>query len=129
MVTLTEEMKRDIVRDYADRTMPMRDLEGKYGIPRAQIAKIAVEAGAEPRRAKAWGKRIGHKRRICPKCHEVININGARFCYVCGTDVRSETDILTERLEKVISYVRYLPENLRDEVRDTILAAINVITK
>ena len=124
---LTEETKRAIFEDYNDHSKPTRDIAAKYGIDRVTVSRIAVEMGATPRRPNAYGKRGGVKKTVCPNCHKTTDVKGARFCCFCGSDIRTEKEILCEKIDKVISYVRFLPENMRDEVRDVMLAAIKEI--
>lgn len=124
---LTEDTKRRLLEDYNDHSKPTREIAEKYGIDRTTLARIAVEMGATPRRPNAYGKRGGGKNTVCPKCHKTIDVKGARFCCFCGSDIRTEKEILCEKIEKVISYVRFLPENMRDETRDVMLAAIKEI--
>lgn len=124
---MTEETKREILRDYNDPKNTVKSISEKYGIARAAVAKIAVELGASPRREKLYGKRRGVKSKICPKCKRVVDVKGARFCYHCGADVRSEKEILVERNEQLLKIVTYLPANTRDEFRDVIIANIEAL--
>ncbi len=124
---MTEETKRDILRDYNDPANTVKDISEVYGISRAAVAKIAVEMGATPRRKKAYGKRNGVKNKICPKCKKVVEVKGARFCYHCGADVRSGNEILIERNEQLLNNILELPANMRDEFRDVLLANIEAL--
>ena len=54
---ITKEMETDILRDYNNRNMSMREIESKYHTPRSKIAKFCVEHGAEPRRPQTFGKK------------------------------------------------------------------------
>ena len=124
---LTEETKRELLEDYNDHSKLTRDIAAKYGIDRTTLVHIAVEMGATPRRPNSYGKRGGVKKTVCPKCHKTIDVMGARFCCFCGSDIRSEKEILCEKIEKVLSYVRYMPDNMRDETRDVMIATIKEI--
>jgi RecJ-like exonuclease len=61
---------------------------------------------------------------ICPNCRAKGHYKGAKFCYKCGADVRTESDILRERLGKLVADFQYLPDSIRDNayavVQDTI---------
>lgn len=61
---------------------------------------------------------------ICPNCRAKGHYKGAKFCYKCGADIRTESDILRERLGKLVGDFQFLPESIRDNayavVQDTI---------
>lgn len=57
---------------------------------------------------------------VCSKCGATGHLKGSRFCYRCGTDIRSKEIILTEKLRGLLANVRFLPENCRDETSGTI---------
>lgn len=65
----------------------------------------------------------------CPKCRATGHQKGARFCFKCGSDIRSEETILVEKLRGVLTNVRFLPESSRDEVSDTIQAVMKYLEK
>lgn len=125
---MTQETKIAIFEEYQNRANKVGDIADKYGILRADVARIAVEQGATPRRPNKYGHKLNGQHIItCPNCRKRIDVKGARYCCFCGGDIRSPQDILTEKIEKVITYVSYLPANVRDETRDTLLAAIKEI--
>ncbi len=124
---ITQEVKQQIFDDYNDRKNSLRDLEAFYGIPRATITSIAVEMGATPRRPNAYNKRKGGAK-VCHKCKKTIDVTGARFCCFCGADIRSKQEILCERIRELMPCIQHLPENMRDNMRDVMLEAIEEIT-
>ena len=91
---MTEETKREILRDYENKNIKVEEIAEKYGIGRAAVAKIAVEMGGQPRCAIKYGKRKGKKNKICPKCKKLIEVQGAKFCCFCGaTEGATPTDL------------------------------------
>lgn len=129
-MNISDETRRAIYRDYLDRTNKVEALEQKYGVPRSAIARIAVEQGAPPRYSKRYGKKRGaNTAKICPKCRKTIDINGAKFCCYCGADMRSERELLAEKVEKVMAFIRFLPQTERDEVQQILLSVIEELKK
>ena len=116
-----------IYNDYLNRQNKVGDIAAKYHIMRADVARIAVEMGAKPRCEKRFGKHNGESAkpaRICPKCRKSIDVNGARFCCFCGSDIRTSKQICLEGLERIMPKIMHLPENMRDEFTQTILMTI-----
>lgn len=124
---LTHEQKKAIYEEYLDKDNRVAEIAERYGVLRAQVARIAVEMGATPRNEKRFGQKYktgGHNARICPKCRKTIETKGARFCCFCGSDIRSGKEIAAERLQKVMTYIIHLPVNMRDEAQQAIINAI-----
>ena len=65
----------------------------------------------------------------CPHCGKTGQPKGARFCYHCGQDIRSESVILAERARKLLQVVQFLPENMKVETSDTVQAIIRYLEK
>jgi hypothetical protein len=65
----------------------------------------------------------------CPHCGKTGQPKGARFCYNCGKDIRSEATILTERTRKILQVIAFLPDNMRSETSDTIQDVIRYLEK
>lgn len=128
-MNISDETRRAIYKDYLDRANKVEALEQKYGVPRSAIARIAVEQGALPRKKSFGKKRNGDTAKVCPKCRRTIDIKGAKFCFYCGADLRSEKELLAERVEKVISLIRFLPQTERDEVQQILLSVIEELKK
>lgn len=131
MKQLTLEQKAELLQDYNNREIGVRELEAKYNLNRTDLCHLAVELGATPRRPSVYGttRKKGTQTVACPKCKKRIEVKGARFCPYCGSDVRSEKDKLCERLENAIQYVNLLPTGSADEVRDTILDTIKELKR
>lgn len=121
---MTEETRKAILQAYNDHKIATADIAAKYGITKAAVTKIAVEEGARPRRPKAYGKRANGKGKLCPKCHKIIEVKGAKFCYFCGADMRSAKDLLIERVDKAFEIIKFLPESFRDEIQQLFIAII-----
>lgn len=123
---ITEETRQEICRDYQDKTITLDQMYEKYRLPKARIAKIAVEMGAAPRREKAWGSRNGSCKK-CPKCRNTIDVKGAKFCCYCGSDLRSEKELLIERIENAFKVIQLLPQTQRDEMQQLFLEVIKAL--
>ena len=54
-------------------------------------------------------------------------VSGARFCCFCGSDIRTENEILVERLEKITELFIFIPETSRDEFIGVINQAIKFV--
>lgn len=124
MRILTEETKRELLRDYEDKNITVAEISEKYGVGRAMVAQIAVELGGQPRCEKKYGKRHGIKSKVCPKCKKLIEVQGARFCCYCGADIRDNRDRLIEENERLLQRVCELPDSFRDDFRNILLANI-----
>lgn len=124
-MNITEEKRKQIAEDYANRNLGTVYLSKKWGMTAAKILKIAEAEGVEPRMKK---KRVSSRSgKTCNKCHKVIEVKGARFCPYCGTDIRSENELLIEKLEKVIGLTVLLSDNDAEEARKVIGEAISFI--
>ena len=124
-MNITEEMRKQIAEDYANRENGTVYLSKKWKMTAANILKIAEAEGVEPRMKK---KRVTtNSSKTCKKCHKAIEVKGARFCPYCGTDIRSESELLIEKLEKVIGLTVLLSDNDAEEARKIIGEAITFI--
>lgn len=66
----------------------------------------------------------GHKAYICPKCGNTDHVANAKYCMICGTKIKTETDILVEDLRAIITdIIPHAPESMKDKARDTVRAA------
>ena len=120
MITL--ETKKAICEEYKDSSKNVDDIAKRYNVTRGVVAHIAVEMGAEPRRSKAYGQAHPRKKaratvRTCPKCRKTIDIKGASFCCFCGTDIRSNKELLIERINNAMRKTVLMPEGIRDEMQ------------
>lgn len=120
----TKELEMNVIEDYKNPEMKCAEIAAKYGLTPSNVDYI-MRKNNVPRRIKSPKK--GKKIKTCPKCHKKIEIAGARFCCFCGSDIRSENDILVERLERVLELSTLLPETQRDEFVLAINAAIKKV--
>lgn len=65
----------------------------------------------------------------CPNCRATGHYKGAKFCYKCGADIRTEADILRERLGKLVGDFQFLPESVRDNAYTVIQDTIDYLRK
>lgn len=125
---ITNEQKQEILALYADKSVKTHDIVAKYHLSGNALTKIITEGGGKLRRPRA-ALAYKHKIHKCPKCGEKIDVVGARFCYNCGCDIRTERDLIIESLKKLRELTETLPCNDRDNFRDTINRAIAFIRK
>ena len=125
---ITNEQKQEILALYADKSVKTKDIVRKYHLAGGELTQIVTEAEVELRRPRA-SLAYRHKIHKCPKCGEKIDVVGARFCYNCGCDLRTERDLIIESLKKLHELTETLPCNDRDNFRDTINRAIAFIRK
>lgn len=118
---LTLEQKKAICEEYKDHSKKVDEIAKRYNIGRTIVAHTAIEMGAEPRRARVSRKKQGATVRTCPKCRKTIDIKGAKFCCYCGADIRSNKELLIERLNNAMRTIRYLPESERDAIQQLFL--------
>lgn len=65
----------------------------------------------------------------CPKCGYRNNPKKAKFCCMCGADIRNNIDILIEKLQTALSNTCYLPDSVQRETADTIREAMLELQK
>lgn len=119
---MTPEIKEQVIQDYLSG-MPVKEIGEKYHIDSSVPGKLTRKAGF-PGRQQAEAKASA---KVCPKCRKKIDVKGARFCPFCGTDIRTEAEMLVEKLEKTTELYRFLPETYRDDFLATISKAIKII--
>lgn len=88
-------------------------------------------AGLKPIHHTKGGKTGLKKSRAnkCPHCGTTGHFKGARFCYRCGKDIRTESVVLAERLRTILGDIKFLPDNARAEASDTIQDVIRYLEK
>lgn len=126
-----DELKvKAICEDYANRNIGTREICEKHGITGHTLTRVIIDNGLTPRRPGRIGEKHGKQSgRKCPKCRKMIDIKGARYCPFCAADMRTESELLIERQNKLFSIVQLLPTNARDEVQETILKTIEYLKK
>lgn len=95
------------------------DIVKQTGVARGSIANIVHQYNLPARN--------GSKHKICI-CGETIK-SGFRFCPYCGRDVRSEKELMIEKLQGLFDLVSLLPQTSCDEAVNTINSAIGYIQK
>lgn len=65
----------------------------------------------------------------CPHCHKTGHLKGARFCYNCGADIRSEEIVLAERVSDCFNVISLLPEDAANRVGDTLRDVLSYLKK
>ncbi len=120
---MSPEIKEKVIQDYITG-MPVKEIAQKYSIDSSVPGKLARKAGFPGRKVQAEAKASA---KVCPKCRKKIDVKGARFCPFCGTDIRSEAEMLVEKLEKTTELYRFLPETYRDDFLATISKAIKIL--
>ena len=125
---ITDEMKAQICAEYQNRDILTTDIRKRYHVNGRQMKEIIDEAGIPPRSPKAWGSERDVngciKKDVCPKCKKALANKEARFCWYCGSDVRSPKQILIERLEKLTDLFDHIPITERDEYISTLNDAV-----
>ena len=66
--------------------------------------------------------------KICSKCHKK-NPSNANYCYYCGTEIRTEAEILIHKLDTVIANTSTMNSSLKDETIKIIIEVINYLKK
>ena len=122
---LTQEQRSALCEDYKNHEIKVEQIARKYRIQRGEVTRIAVEMGAESRRADYGEKHARTKKRICPKCKKTVDVKGAKFCCFCGSDIRSKKEILIARIEKAFPNISFMPQNVRDEMQQLFIDIIN----
>lgn len=115
--TLSQEERQAIFEAYNDRSKSVAKIAKEYGISRTSLVRCVFEMGAKPRREKACKKNKEKIGKTCPKCHKTIDVKGALYCCFCGADIRSEKELLIERINNAMRKTMLLPEGARDEVQ------------
>ena len=121
-----ERMKQDIYEAYIGG-MSVRDIGEMCGLTPSSVSRIAAKMGASGRRRRM---KVGQTTaKICAACKKVIEVNGAKFCCFCGTDIRSPREHLIERIESAMPILKYLPESVKDEVHTLFIDIRNELRK
>lgn len=126
---MTEQTKKEICELYADKNVKACDIVKTYKISGSDLIRIITERGLQPRRPSRIGKRTKDGNKKCPKCKKRVDLKGARFCPYCGADIRSEREIVIERLESLFGLFALLPANVCDKAQQTILQTIGFLKK
>lgn len=105
----TKELQEKVCADYINGEQ-LSNIYERYGITAKQVDYI-IRKNDVPRR-KPKTKKIAKQ---CPKCHKKVEGQGFRFCPYCGSDIRTQGELLAERLTNLCNYASHMPEHIRDE--------------
>jgi hypothetical protein len=126
-IPLTADEKKFIEELYANGETSPTKIGEMIGRCPQTICNYLDAAGIKPiQHKKSAGNKTVQK---CPHCRATGHLKGARFCYRCGTDIRSESVVLAEKLRAVLGDVKLLPDNIRSEASDTIQDVIRYLEK
>lgn len=118
---LTQEEISYIVASYKNGAA-IQEIADSLGKHRQTVANVLDREGVRAIKHKDIKSNVSEV--ICPNCRAKGHYKGAKFCYKCGADIRTEADILRERLGKLVGDFQFLPESIRDNayavVQDTI---------
>lgn len=120
MERYTDEWRKAIAEDYRNGK-PIKTISQEFDTDAHMILKCVDEFGV-PRRRKEYAstpRKRGAKKK-CPRCRKTVDIKGARWCPFCGSDIRSEAEILDEKLNKLWSIISSFPSSTADEAREII---------
>lgn len=110
----TEAERQAIFEAYNTRGKSLESIAKEFGSNRGTIYRIAVQMGAERRKPRKDNIKIG---KTCPKCHKTIEVKGALFCCFCGADIRSNRELLIDRINGAMRKTILCPEAIRDEMQ------------
>ena len=118
---ITPEQTEFIISAYKDG-VKIKDIAETVGKTEPSIRRLLDREGVRtmaPRKSVTKTSEV-----ICSNCRAKGHYKGAKFCYKCGADIRTEADILRERLGKLVGDFTFLPDSIRDNayavVQDTI---------
>lgn len=124
-VTLTPQQRKEIHDLYMDNSVGVKEIAKTYQIDTSTVCRVAKQEGATPRYPQIAANRSKTKRisikkeaKKCKTCGKHVEIEGAKFCPYCGTDIRSPRELLAQRINAFAPKIRYLPENCRDELQN-----------
>jgi hypothetical protein len=127
--------------DLAERDSKIIELRGEgkssaviakeVGVCQQTVLNVLTRYGLhEPKKLNASSNKPKAKQKTkkCPVCKAVNNPKEAKFCCMCGADIRNKADIIIEKLNKSYSICcDLLPASSNQEVRDTLMEAIKYI--
>lgn len=133
-ILLKKETREEIARMY-EAGASYIEIQKTVGCSPGAIIKVVEDFNLPPRRpgrkcekAEESTKKTNVEK-ICPKCRKPVKVHGARFCPWCGSDVRSERQIVAEELERVLGVVcdMNVPADSKDRACNTLRNAIRLL--
>ena len=114
-----KEKKREVARLYLEG-LKVKDIAEKMGIDKTLVSKYAIEMGCEPRIKR---KPKQSKDKVCPICRHK-NPSGSNFCNHCGTDIRSDEDIMIKKIESLRECISFITNKDAYEKADKITISL-----
>ena len=117
----TEDEKQRIIEDYQNPIFNVLEVRENYHINGIQLKEILDEYGIPnrmPRKKQNPEKQtppLKNAVRTCKKCGKKTDNAKAKFCCYCGADIRSQRQILVDRIQAFAPNVALLPNDTRDE--------------
>jgi hypothetical protein len=130
---LTREKEQQVIEMYRAGEKA-HTIQKELGISGAIMYDVLRKNNVEPRRKGNYHKG-GHKKkkaktRRCPVCKANNNPANARYCCMCGADIRNEADIVLEKLDKAMTVcIKLLPTDSTEAVLDAMRQAKKLIER
>lgn len=124
-VKLNQTDKQGIYEAYMSG-MRVADIAEMYGVDASTASYVAKVMGAPLRRPKV---KLTVANKVCPTCKKSIEVKGAKFCCFCGADIRSPRELLIARIESVMPKLKYLPNDIRDDMHKLLIEIRNELSK
>ena len=122
----SQEQIKEIVEAYKGG-MKVEDIAESIGKSHQTIRNILDREGVRIMKKKTSTTKVSEV--VCPTCRAKGHYKGAKFCYKCGADIRTEADILRERLGKLVGDFQFLPDSIRDNAYMVVQDAIDYLRK
>lgn len=123
-------MNERIVQAY-QQGKKITEIVAEFGVNRTRIYNALKNAGIElraPKKGEHRSKSAEKSYKVCPHCKTKVNPKRAKFCCMCGADIRSEAGIILPKLENALmACSNFLPANTVGEVTEAIRAAMAYI--
>lgn len=126
--------RKYIEPEWADRAVqmyldgvPNRDVYKQLGTYQYAYYRVLRERGVfNPKKAT----KAKEKFKVCPHCHWKKNPLESKYCCFCGQDIRSDGEVLSDKLSKVVRDVAaFFPVSVSDEAISTINEAQKILRK
>ena len=114
--SLSEQQKREIYEMYCDPNVSIKEIKDAYNVSQSTVCRVAQLMGAPARRPQNGHRKPRKSAKICPHCKHAIEVKGAKFCYICGSDVRDPKELLVERIVNIRPKLKFVPDVCRDEL-------------
>jgi hypothetical protein len=105
------------------------EISKEVGVCNQTVYNVLARYGlheAKKRKKRNTAGNVNYKK--CPVCKASNNPKEAKFCCMCGADIRCEADILVEELNESLKICcSLLPGKANEEVRDALLKAVKYI--